>query len=313
MKTWKKGLIIATYLGLAVAVGGLAYTNYAQSGNAASDNAALTEQISSANSALANYAAALASAQAAASNAQASLYSAERALSNASATTEQLEAENLELENAIAAVNQITQSGVKSTVQIINTCATGSGVIYDEDSNYYYALTNNHVVYVCSSPSTFSVKTYDGDTETATLVARNANYDLAVVKFAKDSGNSDLVVSSLAGFNPTVGTYVYSVGYPEGQSNALTVGVVESYSAITLSKTSRLESNVTFPIIRHTAVIDSGSSGGPLFDASGKIVGLNYAGNDPDDAEDNYPYTFVEGFAIPIERINVFLCLYNLA
>ena len=208
-------------------------------------------------------------------------------------------------------INNITQRAIKATMQVRNSCAFGSGVVYKEDAQYYYVITNNHVVTACTSPS-YSVKDYDGTLTNATLLAHNSEYDLAVLKFVK---KDKLVVLPFAVVNPEIYTRVFSLGYPAGQVNALTAGEVVNYSTIQLSGTNAEESDVKFNVINHSAVIKGGSSGGPLINANCEIVGINYAGSTSSDEVDaqNFPFTLSDGSAIPVEKAKEFLALNNLA
>ena len=208
-------------------------------------------------------------------------------------------------------INNITQRAMKATMQVRNSCAFGSGVIYKQDAQYYYVITNNHVVTACTSPS-YSVKDYDGTLTNATLLAHNSEYDLAVLKFVK---KDTLVVLPFAAVNPEIYTRVFSLGYPAGQVNALTAGEVVNYSTIQLSNTDAEESDVKFNVINHSAVIKGGSSGGPLINADCEIVGINYAGSTSSDEVDaqTFPFTLSDGSAIPVEKVKEFLALNNLA
>ncbi|MFA7157211.1 MAG: trypsin-like peptidase domain-containing protein [Bacilli bacterium] len=208
-------------------------------------------------------------------------------------------------------INNITQRAMKATMQVRNSCAFGSGVIYKEDAQYYYVITNNHVVTACPSPS-YSVKDYDGTLTNATLLAHNSEYDLAVLKFVK---KDKLVVLPFATVNPEIYTRVFSLGYPAGQVNALTAGEVANYSTIQLSNTDAEESDVKFNVINHSAIIKGGSSGGPLINADCEVVGINYAGSTASEEIDaeNFPFTLSDGSAIPIEKVKEFLELNSLA
>lgn len=81
---------------------------------------------------------------------------------------------------------------------------------------------------------------------------------------------------------PEVGDKVYAIGSPNGLENTLTEGIVSS-----------IRSKNGNTLIQHTADIDHGSSGGPLLNEYGEVIGINSSG---------FPGTQYE-FAIPIEFV----------
>ena len=194
--------------------------------------------------------------------------------------------------------NRVTQEAVPATVTVRagswGTAKSGSGVIFHREGNRYYVLTNTHVVTTGSS-ATYSVEDCYGNSYTATPVGKDGSYDLALLYFTTAES---LPTLSLATSDPGAGEAVIALGQPLGQSNAVTYGVVESYTAVSVSSSS---ASVTFPVIRHTAPIDSGSSGGALLDTSLRIVGINFADGTDDDGR------FVCGFAVSVEKIREFL------
>jgi len=209
-------------------------------------------------------------------------------------------------------VNEITAEKIKSNVTIYTTSSgfrtssssQGSGVIFYETSRYYYALTNNHVTEASTGSymTTYRVEDYEGTTYNGSLIYESSDYDLAVVAFAK-SRVVDLTIAALATTDPSVEEEIIAVGQPEGQLNAITFGKVLEYSTLTLDD-STSSSNVTFDVIKHSAPLDHGSSGGALYNTNLELVGINYAG--ATDTDGSYLY----GGAIPINKINEFLNNY---
>ena len=189
--------------------------------------------------------------------------------------------------------NTITTSIMKSVVTVQKSCyntsflggtegvsATGSGIIYKEDNRYYYALTNNHVVYPISGYRhvDYSVIDYLGNELSVSNVYRDPDYDLAVVKFSK--GEDDLTDREFTIKENVIisGTPVIALGQPQGQRNAITYGKVNCYTGPgELVNASSEQNNIQFNVLEHTAYTSSGSSGGPLLDINFNIVGINYA------------------------------------
>ena len=162
----------------------------------------------------------------------------------------------------------------------------GSGVVFDKVSlaggGYtYYVLTNNHVIYQDTEGYNrfeYSVRDCYGVVYESSLIAYDPNYDLAVVSFFAEK---DYKVLSFATANPKVGDSVVAIGQPTGIINAVTEGKVEKYMAVSVGEedgnVNASISNVTFDVIRHSAPLNQGSSGGVLLDKDYKICGINYA------------------------------------
>ncbi len=215
--------------------------------------------------------------------------------------------------NDAGAVNELTKTYIKSLITVRADCYdtlysrtpsdsfSGSGVIFDSgDGHTYYCLTNNHVVIHDFPKILYTVTDFLGNEYSQTdLVGADPEYDLAMLSF-HDIFLEGLTVAPLGEKNPEVGSRIYSLGQPKGQSNAITVGRVSTYKSVTLNG-NESTSNVTFPTITHSSWIASGSSGGPVFDSNLHIVGINYADGVDDDGE------FLCGFAVPIEKVLEFI------
>jgi serine protease Do len=137
--------------------------------------------------------------------------------------------------------------------------AQGSGFIVSSDG---VILTNAHVV---ENANEVTVKLSDRREFKAKVLGSDKTSDLAVLKVdAKNLptvriGNSDQL---------NVGDYVLAIGQPFGLEETATAGIV--------SATSRaLPGDGYVPFIQTDAAVNPGNSGGPLFDASGAVVGIN--------------------------------------
>ncbi len=157
----------------------------------------------------------------------------------------------------------------------------GSGFILRPNGTF---VTNFHVV---ERASAVSIKLPDGRKFPVTeIVALNPDFDLAVLKVKADHlpvvtlGDSDIV---------KVGERIIAIGSPMGLENTISDGLV---SAIREGETSSEK------IFQITAPISPGSSGGPLFDIKGQVIGVTFA-------------QFIEGqnlnFAIPINYLKQML------
>ena len=181
----------------------------------------------------------------------------------------------------------ITTSGTTTNVfgQQTEFAASGSGFIITDDG---YIVTNHHVI---EDASSITVSLYDGTTYDATLVGSDSSNDVAVLKVDATGlqpvsiGDSDEV---------EVGDQVAAIGNPLGQLTfSLTVGYVSALDrAIDTDGTP-------INMLQTDAAINSGNSGGPLFDMNGNVIGITtakYSGSTSSG-------TSIEGigFAIPID------------
>ena len=151
---------------------------------------------------------------------------------------------------------------------------SGSGVIYYKaltvDGNYLYkVITNEHVVSVSDEISVVKgeeeYKIYDEayDEEiTAKLIGRDAENDIAVLEFVSGREYSAVKFAKLD--EVKAGKFVVAMGTPLD---------TEFYNTATYGIISRVKGTY----IQHDAAINSGNSGGPLFDLSGNLVGINNA------------------------------------
>ena len=160
-------------------------------------------------------------------------------------------------------------SVVTIKVQKGGDSGTGSGFVIDTKG---HILTNNHVVSVAAGGGKIEVVLSNGETEEATVVGRDASYDLAVVKIRRTDlkplvlGESDKVV---------VGDQVIAVGAPLGLDQTVTTGIV---SALNRPVSPGEEGDAAYMnAIQTDAAINPGNSGGPLLDMNGQVIGVNSA------------------------------------
>lgn len=166
--------------------------------------------------------------------------------------------------------------------------ASGSGFIISDDG---YILTNYHVV---EDSDSISVSMYNGDTYDATLIGYDESNDIAVLDIDA-TGLTPVVIGDSDNLN--VGDNVVAIGNPLGELTfSLTSGTISAKDReVTMS------SGVTMDLMQTDCAINSGNSGGALFNLYGEVIGVTnakYSSSSSTEASiDNI------GFAIPINSV----------
>lgn len=195
-------------------------------------------------------------------------------------------------------IAQIAAKALPSVVTIrikgADGSGTGSGFVIDNNG---HILTNNHVISSVATSGTLSVDLSDGTTLGASIVGRDAAYDLAVLK-AERTDLAPLGFGRSA--DVVVGDGVVAVGAPLGLDATVTSGIV---SAIDRPVAAGGGDETSFiNAIQTDAAINPGNSGGPLLDLNGKVIGVNTAiARVPGSTSDTGGNIGV-GFAIPSDQ-----------
>ncbi len=152
---------------------------------------------------------------------------------------------------------------------------SGSGVVVKQDGIKYYAITNYHVIHGTTNVEVLiNNKTYI----TATVEATDPSRDLACLSF-EAAEKYNISVSSFPKdeiiINP--GQTVIAIGCPLGLSNFNTVTKgIASRDVFSLNFTTELGTYSSVDVIQHDAPINSGNSGGALFNMNSEIIGINF-------------------------------------
>lgn len=147
----------------------------------------------------------------------------------------------------------------------------GSGVIIREDG---YILTNNHVI-EGYEPQDITVTLDDGRKfKVSKIVGKDKQTDLAVIKI--DATN--LPVAKLGDSqNLQVGQIVLAIGNPFGFSESVTQGIISALGRKAKTEVRIPQSEYEYDYIQTDAPINPGSSGGPLVNLKGEVIGINSA------------------------------------
>jgi len=160
----------------------------------------------------------------------------------------------------------------------------GSGFILSSDG---YIVTNEHVIAdAVYYSSKIYVTLYSGEKFEASVVGYESDNDVAVLKIAA-TGLSAVSIGSSADIQ--VGETIYAVGNPRQLDYTMTDGIVSA-----TERNISIESVGTITMFQISAAVNSGNSGGPVYNEYGEVVGIVSA---------KYADEGVEGlgFAIPID------------
>ena len=169
------------------------------------------------------------------------------------------------ISKAIDTVVQISTKATSSTTNFFGQSTTsdatvlGSGVIISNDG---YIVTNNHVV---EGANEISVTLNNNDVYDATIIGTDSKTDLALIKIeASNLAYSNLVDSDTL----ELGQEVVAIGNSLGKGTSSTNGIISALNReVTIN-------NYTMTLILTNAEVNSGNSGGGLFDMNGNLVGI---------------------------------------
>ena len=180
-------------------------------------------------------------------------------------------------------VTDLYRQVVPSVVLITTSKGSlGSGVIVTDTGT---VLTANHVV---SGGGGISILFADGTKTAATVAAANPKIDIAALVPKK---LPEVVVPAILGGGVAVGSDVVAIGNPLGLRDSTTTGVVSGLNRTTGTKVGALSG-----LIQFDAAVNPGSSGGPLLNTQGLVVGVVVSIADPGEDE---AFAGI-GFAVPI-------------
>lgn len=177
-----------------------------------------------------------------------------------------------------ASARDVARVAVPTTVRIDNPLSPmdgGSGVIISEKRGIYTVLTANHVT---SNPNIpYEIYTSKGETysvlDIQTLQSAPGAPDLAVVTF--EASEKQAIAPLADSDQAEIGSGVYISGYPQG----ITGDAEREYEFTSGIVSSVRRSEAAGYNLRYDAVTRRGMSGGPVFDVSGRVVGIHGRGD----------------------------------
>jgi S1-C subfamily serine protease len=183
-----------------------------------------------------------------------------------------------------AAIYRARATGVVTIVALFGSqtqnggnAAQGSGFVVSKQG---YILTNSHVITTAGedapgekaeAANSVFVEFRDGDRIPARIIGWDVYDDVGLLKVApKEHGLSPVPLGDSS--TVVVGEPVAAIGSPFGEQNSLSVGVVAATERSIDSLTSTYD---LVDAIQTDAPINRGNSGGPMFDARGRVIGIN--------------------------------------
>lgn len=187
------------------------------------------------------------------------------------------------------AFNNVVKSIENGVARIIADDGIGSGFVVtgmtEEDEDFLIVITNEHVVkrsrkVQVAFKTPLGMLSYDGE-----VLRVDDRRDLAAIKIKrKKNTRHDISIIELANRETTKSEEVAKLGYPSladigldtaTNSNDLVDATFSEGIVSRIITSSWYEGDLPLKVILHTAPVNSGDSGGPLFDICGQVVGVN--------------------------------------
>ncbi len=223
-----------------------------------------------------------------------------------------------------AVAKAVSPAVVTITVTSSSSSGVGSGVVYNSSGDI---VTNYHVISsALDGQGKISVTLADGRIYEAEIIGHDQTTDLAVIRLK--NAPSDLTVATFGSSSDlAVGQEVMAIGAPLGLSNTVTTGIISALNRPVEVSTDESQSQQTDPndpfgqlpqlqnqqqtstsasvitnAIQVDASINPGNSGGPLFDSTGKVIGINSSIASNSSSSDTAGSIGL-GFAIPVDLV----------
>lgn len=156
---------------------------------------------------------------------------------------------------------------------------TGTGFALDA----FTLVTNRHVI---DDSQNIQVSTHDGRTIDATAASSTTVADIAIITTTESLGGA---FAARAEEDPEEGDVITVVGYPNG-------GKLTTVSGVVLGPVQDPLGSAVDTVLATTAVVEPGSSGSPVLNDAGEVVGVVYAKNDSN-----------QSFIVPVSVLNTLL------
>jgi len=183
----------------------------------------------------------------------------------------------------IQVYESVSPSIVAIDADIREGVSSGTGCIIDSGG---LILTSSHVV---EGFNDIKITLHDGESYPGNMVANNINNsDFALIKIKTSGPLKTINLGDSSSIK--VGQKVLAIGNPFGFNRTLTTGIVSRVD----KKRNKIQTD---------ASINPGSSGGPLLNLNGEVIGINQSIYNPDNNKSNIGI----GFAVPINDAKKFI------
>jgi serine protease Do len=160
---------------------------------------------------------------------------------------------------------KVYEAAYRSVVVIRTPIGQGSGFLFNTSN---MILTNYHVV---TNETDIEIEFFDRTRTQATVIGSDAYADVAVLSVPTAPAEA---IPLNFGNQSSIGQQVVAIGNPLGLTESLSVGYISQ-----VNRLLDLEP-IIVPVLQLDLTIAAGSSGGPLLDMSGNVVGITNAGTD---------------------------------
>lgn len=173
--------------------------------------------------------------------------------------------------SSLPSIADLVERVSQSTVNIIVTTASGQMLSEGQGSGFIISperevVTNYHVI---EGGQTIEIEFNDGRRYPARILGTDEETDLALLTF--DAQEPVPHVAFHTGAPSRIGEWVVAIGNPFGIGQSTSLGVISAIGR------ARVDSGSYVDYIQTDATINRGNSGGPLFNLSGDVVGVNSA------------------------------------
>lgn len=166
---------------------------------------------------------------------------------------------------AVVHINTSASVSVSEFLDTVPQTGVGSGFFISADG---YIITNHHVI---DGASNIEVTLYDGTKYNAVVTGSDVENDIAVIKIEVPD-NAEITTLAFANSDTlSVGQRVYAIGNPFGYDRTMASGIISGLSRPIRSSDGR----VLLGMIQTDTPINPGSSGGPLLDSRGRVIGIS--------------------------------------
>ena len=193
--------------------------------------------------------------------------------------------------------NRVIPSVVTISARGSGGAGTGSGEVIKSDG---YIVTNNHVIAIAANGGSVEVQFSDGQTVPATIVGRDPQTDIAVLKIDSSRKLQPIAIGSSS--SVVVGQAAVVIGAPLGLSGTVTSGIVSALDRTVQVPGENDTTALLVSAIQTDASINPGNSGGAMVNCSDQLIGIPTAGATvPSSSGESSGGSIGLGFAIPLD------------